>query len=95
MVFLISYRKRLDNEKLQLKLRKTFFAEYPGKPSIDDIKTLVQRISQGDFAEETVEFQECIGFAAEELTRAGVPVHHLETVSEPAKRLEAFGVRKG
>lgn len=94
MVFLISYRKKLDSAKLQLKLRKTFFAEYQGKPSVDDIKALVRRVSQGDFAEETVEFQECVGFEAEELTRAGVPVHHLETVNEPAERPETVAARK-
>jgi len=81
MVFFISYRQKLDRTKLQLKLRKTFFAECQIKPSFEQIKALVQRISQGNFAEETIEFQKCIGFEAEELSRAGVPVYHLEAVN--------------
>lgn len=94
MVFLISYRKKFNSEKLQLKLRKTFFAEYQGKPSVNEVKTLVQRISQGDCAEETVDFHECVGFEAEELRRSGVPVHHLEAVSASAEEREMVGARK-
>jgi hypothetical protein len=77
MVFLISYRKKPQGLKLQSNLRKKFFAEHNENPSIEDIEALVRRVSGGDFAEASVEFQKCVGFDAEELSRCGVTVYRL------------------
>jgi hypothetical protein len=77
MIFLISYRKKPQGLKLQCNLRKKFFAEHGENPSSEEIEALVKRVSGGDFAEASVEFQKCVGFDAEELARCGVTVYRL------------------
>ena len=75
MVFLISYRNNFDGTKLQTSLRKTFFAVHQDHPSAQEIEQLVDRVSHGQFAKSTIEIQRCIGFDAQELTKAGVTVY--------------------
>ena len=79
MVFLISYRKKPHSSKPQTSLRKKFFAVHQENPSRDDVERLVTRVSDGDFAEASIEFEQCVGFDAEELSRCGVTVHRLDT----------------
>lgn len=80
MVFLISYRKKFDGTRLQSKLRRTFFAQHRNDPSFEEIQSLVDFVSQGDFAESSIEFQKCMGFDADELKKCGVTVYHFQTV---------------
>lgn len=75
MVFLISYRKNFDGTKVQANLRKTFFAVHENQPSREEIERLVDYVSHGEFAKSTIEIQKCIGFDAQELTKAAVTVH--------------------
>jgi hypothetical protein len=85
MVFLVSYRKKFDNAKLQPNLRKTFFAEHTGQPTAEEIEQLVDCVSQGEFAAPNIQLQKCVGFDAAELTKCGVTVYHFEPAS--TKRL--------
>jgi hypothetical protein len=75
MVFFISYRKTYGGTKLQSSLRKTFFAVHQDHPSTEEIERLVDHVSQGKFAKSSIELQRCIGFDAEQLTKAGVTVY--------------------
>lgn len=84
MVFLISYRKKIDGTKPQTNLRKTFLAEHPDRPSAEEIEQLVDYVSQGEFAQSSIELQKYVGFDAAELTKCGVTVHRFR--AGPAER---------
>lgn len=77
MVFLISYRKKPHASQHNANLRKKFFAVHQESPSQDDVEQLVRRVSDGDFAEASIEFERCAGFDEEELSRCGVTVYYL------------------
>jgi hypothetical protein len=78
MIFLISYRRKPVASQLKINLRKKFFAAHPDSPSREDVERLVRRVSDGDFAEASIEFEKCVGFDADELSRCGVTVHRLD-----------------
>jgi hypothetical protein len=84
MIYLISYRKKPVASQLHITLRKKFFAAHPENPSREDIERLVRRVSDGDFAEASIEFEKCVGFDADELSRCGVTVYRLD--GEPSPR---------
>jgi hypothetical protein len=75
MLFVVSYRKKHASSKS----RKSFFAEHNEQPSQEQIRTLVHRVSRGDFAENTIALQKCPGFETEELIRAGITVVRFES----------------
>jgi hypothetical protein len=74
MVFVISYRKKHASSKI----RQSFFAQHNSEPSLDQVQALVNRITNGDFAEKSIAFQKCPGFDADELVRSGIAVRSFE-----------------
>jgi len=74
MLFVVSYRKKHASSKS----RKSFFAEHDEQPSQEQIQALVNSISRGNFAENTIALQKCPGFNTEELIRAGITVFRFE-----------------
>lgn len=70
MLFVISYRKKHASSKS----RKSFFAEHNEQPSVEQVQALVNSVSRGDFAENTIALQKCPGFDTDELTKAGITV---------------------
>jgi hypothetical protein len=94
MLFVISYRKKHASSKS----RKSFFAEHNEQPSPGQIQALVNSVSHGNFAENTIALQKCPGFDTGELIKAGITVLRFEVetsfsgtgpVHEPsASRLE-------
>jgi hypothetical protein len=95
MVFVISYRKKHASSKI----RQSFFAQHNSEPSLDQVQALVNRITNGDFAEKTIAFQKCPGFDADELIRAGISVRSLEPETRagtnlgPANQISRSDVR--
>jgi hypothetical protein len=82
MVFFVSYRRNLGGTKFQTNLRKTFFAVHPEQPSKEQIEQLVDFVSGGEFAQSSIEIQRCIGFDADELSKAGVTVYSFSAVAK-------------
>ncbi len=80
MVFFVSYRRNLGGTKLQVNLRKTFFAVHQDQPSREEIVQLVSYVSHGEFAQSSIEIQRCIGFDPEDLQKAGVTVYKFTAV---------------
>ena len=79
MLFLISYRKKHASNKT----RKSFYAEHDVEPSVEQIQALVNSVSRGDFAENTIALQKCPGFDADELLKAGITVVRFEPGAQP------------
>jgi hypothetical protein len=86
MLFVISYRKKHASSKS----RKSFFAEHEEQPSQEQIRALVNGVSRGDFAENTIAFQKFPGFETVELTRAGITVARFE----PEAQLDGTGAAR-
>jgi hypothetical protein len=78
MLFVISYRKKHASSKS----RKSFFAEHDQQPSLDQIQALVNKVSGGNFAEQTIALQKCPGFDTDELIKAGITVLRFEPEAE-------------
>jgi hypothetical protein len=74
MIFVVSYRKKHASSKT----RKSFFAEHDEQPSPEQIQALVNSISRGNFAENTIALQKCPGFHGHELIKAGITVVRFE-----------------
>jgi hypothetical protein len=74
MLFVVSYRKKHASSKS----RKSFFAEYEEQPSQEQIQALVNSVSRGNFAENTIALQKCPGFDTDELLKAGITVVRFE-----------------
>ena len=74
MLFVVSYRKKHASSKS----RKSFFAEHNEQPSEKQIQALVNSVSRGNFAENTIALQKCPGFETDELIRAGITVVRFE-----------------
>lgn len=74
MLFLVTYRKKHASSKS----RKSFFAEHDEQPSQEQIQALVNSISRGNFAENTIALQKCPGFDTDELIKAGITVVRFE-----------------
>lgn len=74
MLFVVSYRKKHASSKS----RKSFFAEHDTQPSQEQIQALVNSISRGNFAENTIALQKCPGFETDELIKAGITVVRFE-----------------
>ena len=74
MLFVISYRKKHASSKS----RKSFFAEHDKQPSQEQIQALVNSVSRGNFAENTIALQKCPGFETDELIKAGITVDRFE-----------------
>jgi hypothetical protein len=83
MLFVVSYRKKHASSKS----RKTFFAEHDAQPSQEQIQALVNSISRGNFAENTIALQKCPGFDTDELIKAGITVVRFE----PEARVDGTG----
>ena len=79
MLFVVSYRKKHASSKS----RKSFFAEHDEQPSQEQIQALVNSISRGNFAENTIALQKCPGFNTEELIKAGITVVRFEPEAQP------------
>ena len=75
MVFFVSYRRHIGGTKLQLNLRKTFFAVHQDQPSREEIVQLVDYVSHGEFTPSSIEIQRCVGFDPDDLQKAGVTVY--------------------
>jgi hypothetical protein len=94
MLFVVSYRKKHASSKS----RKSFFAEHTEQPTPGQIEALVNSVSRGNFAENSIALQKCPGFDTDELIKAGITVLRFElegqfdgsgTVHEaPGSRLE-------
>ena len=78
MIFVVSYRKKHASSKS----RKSFFAEHDEQPSPEQIQALVNSISRGNFAENTIALQKCSGFDADELIKAGITVVRFESEAQ-------------
>ena len=78
MLFVVSYRKKHASSKT----RKSFFAEYNEQPSVEQVQALVNRISGGNFADQTTAFQKCPGFDTDELIAAGITVYRFESETQ-------------
>jgi hypothetical protein len=74
MLFVVSYRKKHASSKS----RKSFFAEHNEQPSLEQIQALVNGVSRGNFAQDTIAVQKCPGFDTDELIRAGITVLRFE-----------------
>ena len=74
MIFVVSYRKKHASSKS----RKSFFAEHDEQPSQEQIQALVNSISRGNFAENTIALLRCSGFDSHELIKAGITVVRFE-----------------
>jgi hypothetical protein len=83
MIFVVSYRKKHASSKS----RKSFFAEHDEQPSQEQIQALVNSISRGNFAENTIALLRCSGFDADELIKAGITVVRFE----PEAQLDETG----
>ena len=83
MLFVVSYRKKHASSKS----RKSFFAEHDEQPSQEQIHALVNSVSCGNFAENTIALQRCPGFDTDELIKAGITVIRFE----PEVRLGGTG----
>jgi len=83
MLFVVSYRKKHASSKS----RKSFFAEHDEQPSQEQIRALVNSISLGNFAENTIALQKCPGFDTDELIKAGITVVRFE----PEAQLDGTG----
>jgi hypothetical protein len=81
MIFVVSYRKKHASSKS----RKSFFAEHDEQPSQEQIQALVNSISRGNFAENTIALQKCSGFDADELIKAGITVVRFEPEAQPGE----------
>ena len=79
MLFVISYRKKHASSKS----RKSFFAEHNEQPSAEQVQALVNSVSRGNFAENTVAVQKCPGFNTDELIKAGITVLRFEPEIAP------------
>ena len=79
MLFVVSYRKKHASSKS----RKSFFAEHDDQPSQEQIHALVNSISRGNFAANTIALQKCPGFDADELLKAGITVVRFEPEAQP------------
>jgi hypothetical protein len=75
MLFVVSYRKKHASSKT----RKSFFAEYNERPSVEQVQALVNSTSGGNFAEKTIAFYNCPGFDTDELIAAGIAVFRFES----------------
>jgi hypothetical protein len=75
MLFVVSYRKKHASSKS----RKSFFAEHNEQPSSDQVQALVESVSRGNFAENTIALQKCPGFDTDELIKAGITVLRFES----------------
>jgi hypothetical protein len=80
MLFIISYRKKHASSKS----RKSFFAEHNEQPSSGQVQALVNSVSRGDFAENTIALQKCPGFDTDELIKAGITVLRFEPEAQLA-----------
>jgi hypothetical protein len=74
MLFVVSYRKKHASSKS----RKSFFAEHNEQPSSGQVQALVNSVSDGNFAENTIALQKCPGFDTDELIKAGITVLRFE-----------------
>jgi hypothetical protein len=74
MLFVVSYRKKHASSKS----RKSFFAEHSEQPSSGQVQALVNSVSRGNFAENTIALQKCPGFDTDELIKAGITVLRFE-----------------
>ena len=74
MLFIVSYRKKHASSKS----RKSFFAEHDEEPLQEQVQALVNSISRGNFAENTIALQKCPGVDTDELIKAGITVVRFE-----------------
>jgi hypothetical protein len=74
MLFVVSYKKKHASSKS----RKSFFAEHNEQPSPEQVQSLVNSVSRGNFAENTIALQKCPGFDTDELLKAGITVLRFE-----------------
>jgi hypothetical protein len=75
MLFVVSYRKKHASSKS----RKSFFAEHNEQPLPEQIQALVNSVSRGNFAENTIALQKCPGFDTDELIKAGITILRFES----------------
>jgi hypothetical protein len=83
MLFVVSYRKKHASSKS----RKSFFVEHNEQPSAEQVQSIVNSVSRGNFAENTIALQKCPGFDTDELIKAGITVLRFE----PEARLGGTG----
>ena len=65
MIFMITYENKKDAADAHSNFTRSFFAEHPSDPSPEMVRKLVDQVSQGNFAEKTIEITEWLEFDAE------------------------------
>ncbi len=78
MVYLVKYRPKGASTGSNSKLARTVFAESDSKPSRQRAAQLLNKITGGDFVEDTIEIQELRSFDPADVRNNGGSLYALE-----------------
>ena len=72
MVYQIKFQTKRDAADPHVNWTDSFYAESDCKPDLGSVRPLVEKFSGGDFAEETIEVQECPYLDVDQLRKASI-----------------------
>jgi DNA-dependent RNA polymerase auxiliary subunit epsilon len=71
MVYQVKFQSKKDAADPHSNWTDSFYIESQNTPDLKAVKLLVEKRSGGDFAEDTIEIEECPNFDADQLRKGG------------------------